>query len=211
MDRKIVELETLGKDYFGLRQIVRIGQSVYELMDVKDGCILHDGQKIAIEKRNETQIREIVSTYKERAEKAEAGFESKKAESEKLRAERNTATKAAEKARQEFHEYRKKQAERFSGADEDHSLLLDVQSYFDMAVAKLTTAGKRELSDENQGRFIGLCEYMYRALIQASHDARERFGAGWNMPEPGELLSLDEVAPNPRNLVTEFTQRKEPK
>lgn len=211
MDRKIAELETYGPDYFGLRQIVRVGKSVYELMDVKDGCILHDGEEIPINKQNEGRIKEIVGAYKDRVEKAESALTEKTREAEEAKKARSAATKAAEKARQEFLEYKKAQAARFPNADEDYTNLLDAQSLFDLAMAKLAGIYHRDLSEENQARYIGLTEYFYRQLIQATFEARDKYGVGWNMAEPAELLGLDQVAPGPRNLMAEYTTKKEEK
>jgi hypothetical protein len=183
MDRKVAELEIYGPDYFGLRQIVRIGRSVYELMDVQEGHIIHDGERIPIDKAHEGRITEIVGTYKARAEKAETDLADKKREADELRTAKNNASKAAEKARQEFIAYRKAQAERWP----------NVYS--------------RDLNGENQARYIGLTEYMYRQLIQATFDARDKYGVGWNMAEPAELLAVDHVAPNASNLIEAFTKR----
>jgi hypothetical protein len=208
-ERIIASFEEFGAAYFNLSNVTRISPTTYRLIAgaVDETTIQLDGEKILITKVNAARIAEAVASLTKSIEEKDSKLAETKESADKLRAERNSLAKAAEKARQEFLEYKKAQAARFPNADEDYTTLLDAQSLFDLAMAKLAGIYKRDLSEDNQARYIGLTEYMYRQFIQATFDARDKYGVGWNMAEPAELLALDQVAPNPRNLVTEYTDQ----
>lgn len=207
-DRIIANLEEFGAAYFNLASVTRISPTTYRLIAgaVDENNLELDGEKIAITKVNAARIAEAVASLRKTIEQKDERIAEQKRDTDKLRTERNNATKGAEKTRQELVEFKKKQAERWADATEDQILLLDAQSHFDFALAKLAAVYKRDLNEGDQSRYIGLTEYMYRALIQATFEARDKYGAGWNMAEPAELLSLDQVAPNPRNLIEEITK-----
>jgi hypothetical protein len=204
-ERVIANYEEFGSTYFQLAQVMRISASTYRLIaeHVDDNAIEFDGEKIPITKANAGRIADVVASLSKVIDQKDERLAEHKRDADKLRAERNAAQKGADKARQELIEFRRKQAERFPNADEDHSLLLDAQSLFDLAMAKLTAACGRELSEENQGRFVGLTEYMYRDLIQRSYAVREKWGKGWNMAEPSDMLTLDQATENAANLIAD--------
>jgi hypothetical protein len=204
-ERQIAAYEEFGASYFALAQVMRISASTYRLIaeHVDDNAIEFDGEKIPITKANAGRIADVVASLSKVIDQKDERLAEHKRDADKLRAERNAAQKGAEKARQELIEFRRKQAERFPNADEDHSLLLDAQSLFDLAMAKLTAACGRELSEANQGRFVALTEYMYRDLIQRSYAVREKWGKGWNMAEPSDMLTLDQATENAANLIAD--------
>jgi hypothetical protein len=209
-DRIIDCLEEFGAAYFTLSSVTRISPGTYRMIAgaVSDSTIEIEGERVPITKTNAGRIAEAISSLRQTVEEKDAQI-AKQAEKEKaLTAEKRNATKAAERERLALVEYKRQQTERFAGAGEDHCTMLDAQSHFDLAMAKLASVGAKELSTEDEARLIGLGEYMYRALIQATHDARERMGKGWNMAAPGDLLGLDDVTGDARNLVDEFTKGK---
>jgi hypothetical protein len=209
VDRIISNFEEFGAAYFNLANVMRISPTTYRVIAgaIDESTIELDGEKIAITKANSARIAEAVAALRKTVDQKDERLAEHKRDADKLRAERNAASKAAEKARQELVELKKAQSARWANADEDQSTLLDAQSHFDLAMAKLAAVYKHDLSEENQSRYIGLTEYMYRALIQATFDARDKYGVGWNMAEPADLLAVEQVAPTPRNLVTEFTEK----
>lgn len=209
-DRIIGNFEEFGAAYFALSAVTRISPTTYRLIAsaVDESTVEIDGEKIPITKANAARISEAVTSLSKTVAAKDERIAEQKRDADKLRNERNAASKAAEKARQEFLDYKRKQAERFPNADEDHTTLLDAQSLFDLAMAKLSTIYNRDLNEANQGRYIGLTEYMYRHLIQASFNARDKYGVSWNMAEPSDLMATEQVAPNPRNLVAEMATSK---
>ena len=214
-DRKTIEriignFEEFGAAYFNLRNIVRISSGSYGLIAAAvadDNTIEFDGEKIPITKANAARITDALNALRKTVDQKDEQLQERVRDTKKLRDERDAARKAAERERQAFSDYKKAQAERFPGAGEDFSTLLDAQSHFDLAMSKLAVAGNRELSEEDQARYIGLCEYAYRQLIQVTFESRQKFGKGWNMADQSDLLTLDEVAPSARNLMDEFTRK----
>lgn len=210
-DRVIANFEEFGAAYFNLAAVTRISPTSFRQIAgaVSDTEIEVDGEKIPITKTHAARIADAIESLRKTVEAKEEQVQEKVRDAKKLREERDAARKAAERERQKLLDHQKAETERFRGAGEDFSTLLDAQSHFDLAMAKLATVGNRELSLEDQARYIGLCEYMYRQLIQVTFEARQRFGKGWNMADNSDLLTLDEVAPSARNLMDEFAKKRQ--
>lgn len=213
MDRKTVERliaseDEFGLGYFAMSQVMRISASTYRLIaGAVDGDTIElDGEKVAITKTNAPRIVEAVAKLAKRVEQQDEALKAKTDLAEKFKGERNAASKAAERARQEFADYKRRESALFAGAgeDEQYRLLLEAQSHFDLAMAKLAAAYGAELSEVNQARYIGVTDYMYQGFVRASFDARDKYGCAFQMATPMELEEAERVAPSPRNLVAEI-------
>jgi hypothetical protein len=208
-DRIIANFEEFGAAYFNLATVTRISPTSFRQIAgaVSDTEIEIAGEKVPITKTHAARIAEAIESLRKTVEQKEEQVQEKVRDNKKLREERDNAKKAAEREHQALLEYKKAQAERFPNADDDFKVMLDAQSHFDLAMAKLASVGNRELSTENEARYIGACEYFYRQLIQATFDARQKFGKGWNMADPNDMLSLDQAAPDARNLMSEYVDK----
>jgi hypothetical protein len=208
-DKVIAAFEEFGAAYFNLSTVIRISPTNFRQIAgvVNDSEIEIDGEKVAIVKGNSARISEAIAALRKTVEAKEERIQEQARDTKKLNEEKNAAKKAVERERLAFQEYKRQQSERFANATPEQASMLDAQSYFDLAMAKLSVLGGKELSVDDQARFIGLGEYMYRALIQSTFDAREKFGKGWNMCDPSDMVSMDQVAPNARNLIAEYVEK----
>lgn len=207
-DRVIANLEEFGAAYFNLASVARISPTSFRQIAgaVSETEIEVDGEKIPITKAHAARIADAIESLRKAVEQKEEQVQEKVRDAKKLREERDGARKAAEREHQKLLDFQKAQNERFPDAGPEYSTMLDAQSLLDLALAKLSMVGARDLGIEDQGRYIGLCEYAYRQLIQVTFEARLKFGKGWNIAEQSDMLTLDEVAPSARNLMDQYTK-----
>ncbi|HEX4135883.1 MAG TPA: hypothetical protein VHY84_14810 [Bryobacteraceae bacterium] len=206
-DQIIDNYSTFGDKIFDLARLTGISANsliaVAEQVD-KDGLDI-GGEKIPLTTTNAPRLQQAVKALIKQAKDAEASALTADVEKTKAITERDNARKGAAEANRKLREALSPKA--FADADEDHQVLLRVQSNWDFGMSLLNKVRERELSPENEARYIGLCEYLYRSLLQVADDARANFGRGANLPDPSDALWLNNEPDTSRNLLSEYQQK----
>lgn len=205
VNRKISELEEHGADFFGISAIVRVGKPVFEQMDVQDGHIMFNNERVAITKANEQKIREVVSYYRDELQKSKETLATKEGALQKEREKAKRSKDEAERAKRQLDERDRPQL-RWQHADEDHALLLSMQADLDFLVARMAGFAKREISPENQTRAVAFAKYAWAAVHQSGDLLCGEYGAGLNAPVPAEWLDIDAATADRRDLVVEYNE-----
>jgi hypothetical protein len=206
---QIIENYTIfGDKIFDLARLTGISTgrltAVAEQVD-KDGLEI-GGEKIPLTTANAPRLQQAVKALLKQAKEAQATAVSAEADKTKAIVDRDNAKKAAVEATRKLREALSPKA--FADADEDHQVLLRVQSNWDFGMGLLNKLRDRTLSPENEARYIGLCEYLYRSLVQVADDARFSFGRGENTVDPSDNLMLNNEPDKSRNLLAEYTEKK---
>lgn len=201
---KIKELEEQGADYLGISSIVRVGKSVWALMDVEDGEIIYNGERIAITKANEAKIREAVAYYHAEAKRASEALKNKTKALEASQVATKAAEQKAAKAQEAIAVYENPILSWKKADDKDHALLLQMQASLDLLCVQLGNFAKREISPANQTRVVAFCKYAWAAIHQAGDIACAEYGVGLNTPVPAEWLDIDLGTEQRRDLVNEY-------
>jgi hypothetical protein len=206
-DQIIDNYSTFGDKIFDLARLTGISANrlvgVAEQVD-KDGLDI-GSEKIPLTAANAPRLQQAVKALIKQAKEAEGAALTADAEKAKAIAERDNARKGAAEANRKLREALSPKA--FADADEDHQVLLRVQSNWDFGISLMNKVRERELSSENEARYIGLCEYLFRSLLQVVDNARANFGRGANLPDPSDALWLNNEPDTSRNLLAEYQQK----
>jgi len=205
-DRQLQLAGTRGKDYFDLIELAPVQgvNGVYEALNVVDGCIHVNGNKIEIKRENEAEINEVIRRLKKEAAQAKADVASLEGKAETLQRQKDEAKAAAKKAKEELQERIDREKNPWKLADEDYSVMLDIESQFDVLILRLTSVAERELSRENQERLVALCESMWARTHQATEKIRSNYGIGLLVERPSAWMEVDELTPNKKSLTAEY-------
>jgi len=204
-DRMVSELQKLGTEWFRLREITRISRAVFAAVnpEFKDGHVLIEGEKFKLTPANATAIQDAFQRCQTAMREARASASESKADAEKARSERDNAKKAAIEARRKMLEALSPTA--FADADEDHQVLLNVQSRVDAAMVMLRKLSERELSEDNRARLIGLVKYLHCELLRAIDEETVSYSTIFDPHDPSGALYVDSQSDQGRNLVMEFS------
>jgi hypothetical protein len=173
VEEKIRELEECGGDLFGLRALVRIGRSTYELMEVQDGHIMYGGERIAITKANEGRIKEIVAQYHTELMNTKEELAEKERAAEKAKEAAATAKKAAARVSDELREIKARATKPFAGATLAQSKLVLAQSRIVEAMELVHAAeAAADYDDETDAAWIeSLGDFAVKLIVETTgHD-----------------------------------------
>jgi hypothetical protein len=194
VNRHIAQMEEQGPDYFGISSIVRVGQSVYSLMDVQDGAIVFNGERIAITKANEERIKEIVAFYRAEAGKRQEDLKEKERALEKAKAERDNAKKAAQRLTEENRELKAAKNKPFPNCTAAQSALVMAQSRIVEAMTLVQSARNEEdFQDSDEAWIMALAEFAFKEITEA---------CGTDPMTTAMLLKLDPKPPMERAGIT---------
>lgn len=194
VERKIGELEEFGPDYLGLTQIVRVGQSVYSLMEVKDGAIVYNGERIAITKANEDRIKEVVGYYRAEAAKAKEELAESSRSLTKTKEERDNAKKAARRAAEEVRDLKSSLALPFANCSYAQTSLVRAQSRIVEAMALVQSArNEQDFAEDDEAWVAALAEFAFKQVAEV---------CGSDPTTQMVLKHLDPVTPMERAGVT---------
>jgi len=210
-DRMIADLNEFGPLFFKTKAIVRISREAYRRLapiETEDGRLLIGDDAFALTKANAQSIQAAIQLQNQKFETLQDRVNNAEQSLKAARQERDNAKKAAVDANKKLRDSQNTQP--FADVDEDHRTMLRVQSNWDASILMLNKLRARSLSDENQARYIGLCEYLYRSLLQVTDDARFSFGRGPNLPDPSDNLFLSNEPDKSRDLLAEYTKDAAP-
>ncbi len=210
-DRKIKDLEDLGPTFIEVQEIVRISRAAWIAANptVDNGSIVIAGERFKLTSANAAELQHAFRQIEDEARRAKEQASATKADLERARADRDNAKKAAAEANRKLREAQSPTP--FAEADADQQVMLRIQSNWDLGITLLQKLRERSLSMENEARYIGLVEYIYRSAVQVIDEARFAFGRGPNVPDPADNLWLNNEPDTSRNLLAEYTSRKESK
>jgi hypothetical protein len=207
-DAAISNLDTLGENYFAANKFVAISPGTFGLIagKVDNSGIEIDGEHVPFTAANAHRIKTAIESIRKQAQTARNESEAAMKNAEIAGTERDNAKKAAAALRSKVLELQNPKD--FADADPDHRALLRIQSNWDRNLLLLSEVGKRQLAIENEARYIGLLEYLYRTLMQVTDETRYAFGRGANAPDPSDALYLNNEPDTSRNLIAEFSESK---
>lgn len=210
-DAAIANLDTLGENYFAVNQFVPISPATFGLIagKVDETGIEIEGEHVKFTAANASRIKAAIDDIRKGAQKAQRDAEAATKNAEIAANERDNAKKAAAALRTKVLELQNPKD--FADADDDHRDMLRAQSRWDANMMILTKIAQRQLSPENEARYIGLMEHIYRSLLQITDDARYAFGRGLNACDPSDRLYLNDTPDTGRNLITEYIAANEAK
>lgn len=204
VNRHIKELDEQGPDFLGISAIVRVGKPAWALMDVHDGEIIFNGERIAITKANEQKIKEVVAYYREQASTANAALDNRSKAAEIAQTKAKVAEKKAAKAQEALAAYENPLLTWPKSDDPDHARLLQMQVSLDLICSQLRGFASRDVSPESQAKVIAFAKYAWAEIHQAGELACNEYGVGMNAPVPAEWLTIDAATQDRRNLVAEY-------
>ena len=190
-DRKIKDFEDLGATFVEVQEIVKISRAAWIIA----------GERFKLTASNAAELQHAFKQAEEETRRAKDQASALKSDLDKTRGALETARKVATETHRKLREAQSPAL--FAEADEDHQTLLRIQSNWDHGVTLLARVRERQLSPENEARYIGLAEYLYRSALQVIDEARYAFGRGENMPDPADALYLHNVPDTSRNLAAE--------
>jgi hypothetical protein len=196
-DRVIANLEEFGAAYFALSEVTRISANTYRMIAgaVKGDSIELDGESIPITKANAQKIAEAVAELGKEIATRDEKLAEQKREAEKLKGERSAASKAAEKARQDFAEYKRKVQDLYRNASPLRKRMLLAQGNLCLAVDQVRsvrddpTVTESDLADLKGLSYLGV-----KIWIEATSE------------DPAELYYASQIE-GARDLVTEYAEQ----
>ena len=208
-DRMIRDLRELGKGWFDLNDVVRINREAFRLLNPEftdANEIVLAGEKYALTKTNSLTIQMVIKKLESEAQRKSEEASGLKSDLEKTRVERDNAKKAAIDATRKLREAQNPAP--FADADEDHQVMLRVQSDVDKAMVLLSKLRGREMSEENQRRYVGLCHRLHREFLRTVDDALVTFDSVLDPVDPEMGLFLNNEPDLGADTVAEFLGRK---
>lgn len=202
-DAAIANLNTLGENFFAVNKFVPISPGTFGLIEGKvdsDGMEI-DGEKVPFTAANAPRIKRAIELIRKQAREAQAEAEDAENKAKIAAAERDNAKKGAAEARRKLAEAMNPTA--FADADEDHKVMLNVQSRVDAALVMLSRLKGRTLSEDNQRRYVGLVKYLHCELLRAIDDAMVPYATIFDQHDPSIGLYLDGQADHGTNLIEE--------
>ncbi len=208
-DRMVKDLRELGRGWFDLNDVLRVTRQAFRLVNPEftdKGEIVLAGQAYALTKANSDAIQMAFSQAESELRRKAEEATSLKSELNKTREERDNAKKAAVDLTKKLREV--KNPAPFADADEDHQIMLRVQSEVDAAMMRLRKLVGREMSADNETRYVGLCEKLYRDFMRSVDDSKVTFYSKLDPPDPSIALFLDNEPDHGINLIAEHLKEK---
>ncbi len=196
--RMVGAFKEFGPTYFQLSQVARLNAQTYRQIAgyvTPDGIEI-DGEVIPITKANQEKITAFVEAQKQVVNEAQEQLQNEKAKVKRAKEQADGAKKAADLARDELAQFKRRDEELFAAAGEDEKLLLRAQSLVDMAVSLMhTVQGKVSFDAEGvlTAKLKSLGAYCVGQIL---------YGTGDTM----DGLMADSIASGSRNLIGEFTE-----
>jgi hypothetical protein len=202
-DSAIANLNTLGENYFAVNKFVPVSPGTFGLIEGKvdaEGMEI-DGEKVTFTAANAPRIKRAIDAIRREAKQAKEQADDAENKAKIATAERDNAKKGAAEARRKLAEAMNPTA--FADADEDHKVMLNVQSRVDAALVMLGRLKGRTLSEENQRRYVGLVKYLHCELLRSIDEVMISYGTIFDQPDPSIGLYLDTQPDHGTNLVEE--------
>ena len=210
-DAAIANLNTLGENFFAINKFVPISPGTFGLIEGKvdtDGMEI-DGEKVPFTAANAPRIKRAIDAMRREAKQAQEQASDAENKFKIATAERDNAKKGAAEARRKLAEAMNPTA--FADADEDHKVMLNVQSRVDGALVMLSRLNGRTLSADNQRRYVGLVKYLHCELLRSIDDAMVSYATIFDQPDPSVGLYLDTQPDHGNNLIEEHVVKADRK
>jgi hypothetical protein len=193
-----LEKVDLGQPFFQLLEFSRITPDEYKALDVADGCIVWNDQRITIDKRNEVEIRKVISDLREQHRRAEGRVA-------ELKVERGEYKKARDEARTQAEQLEKdleaaKNPPSLTG-DKDWDAMCEAEALFARELAGIQLLIDKDLSQKNADRLGMLLSSIYYELTQVRYRHGRKYGVGENLATDAEVMFVEDETKGRRGSV----------